>query len=212
MNNPIVFDIETGGLPIEQLIPLMPAFTAPSNYKDADKIKANIEAQKKDWLDSAALSPVTGRVLAVGHMTGDNFDLIGDDDEKVLLEMTWQLLDLALSTSRKVVGFNIYHFDLAFLMRRSWHHGVKIPRIIGAWSGRYWNWSEDIIDLRLVWQLGDKQTHGSLDDISKFLGGPGKSGSGKDFAVLWNSDREKAIAYLKQDLELTRTLYQRMCQ
>lgn len=211
--NPILFDCETGSLPLEQLIPLMPQFEPDSRLKDEAKIKASIEAKKKDWLDSAALSPLTGRVLAVGYMTGDTFDLIGDDNEPLLLEMVWRLFDRALSEVKTnyLVGFNVFGFDMPFLMKRSWHHGVKVPRIIGCWSGRYWNWNDAILDLRLLWLLGDRQGHGSLDDISRFFGQAGKSGSGKDFAMLWNTDRAKAVQYLEQDLRLTKALYERMC-
>lgn len=207
--NATIFDIETGPLPIETLIEHMPKFEAPANLKDPDKIKAAIEAKKQEWLDGAALSATTGRVLAFGYMTTDFF-IICPEDEVVLLKMVWEFVDNYISAGRKLAGFNIFQFDLPFLTRRSWALGVPIPRIIGGWTGRYWNWSEDIIDLRPIWQLGDRQAHGSLDDISKFFGLAGKSGSGKDFAELWAKDRDKAIEYLKNDLLLTQELYRRM--
>ena len=36
----IVFNIETAGLPKDEILYLMPEFSAPSNYKDAEKIQA----------------------------------------------------------------------------------------------------------------------------------------------------------------------------
>lgn len=36
----IVFNIETAGLPKDEILHLMPEFSAPSNYKDAEKIQA----------------------------------------------------------------------------------------------------------------------------------------------------------------------------
>jgi hypothetical protein len=60
-----------------------------------------------------------------------------------------------------------------------------------------------MVDLRDGWQLGDRQARGSLDSIAKHLGLGGKNGDGKAFAELWRSDREKAAAYLRNDLELT---------
>jgi len=206
---PMLFDIETSALSDAELDKVKPPFQAPANYKDAAKIAANIAEQEAEWKARAALSPITGRVLAFGYESFD-FDIIADDDEKTLLEQVWMMFNNNLSASIKVVGFNIFGFDLPFLIKRSWSLGVTVPRIVGGWSGRYWNWNEDIIDLRLVWQMGDRQAHGSLDDISKFFGASGKMGSGKDFAALWQTDREKAVTYLKTDLALSKLLYERM--
>ena len=60
-----------------------------------------------------------------------------------------------------------------------------------------------MIDLRDAWQLGDRQARGSLDVIAKHLGVGTKNGNGADFAKLWQTDRKQALAYLKNDLELT---------
>ena len=76
-----------------------------------------------------------------------------------------------------------------------------MPVPAGLRRGRYW--SESVIDLRDLWQLGDRQARGSLDVIARHLGVGAKNGDGKEFAQLWQSDREKAIAYLKNDVEMT---------
>jgi len=209
LKNITLFDIETSALSDAELDKVKPQFQAPANYKDVAKIAANIAEQEKEWKENAALSPITGRVLAFGYGSSD-FALMSDEDENALLDDIWILINHNLSISTKVVGFNICSFDLPFLIKRSWSLGVTVPRIVGGWSGRYWTWNEDIIDLRLVWQMGDRQAHGSLDDISKFFGGAGKTCSGKDFAALWQTDREKAVTYLKTDLALSKLLYERM--
>ncbi len=98
-----------------------------------------------------------------------------------------------------IIGFNIFTFDLPFLFRRSWKQRVPIP--FGLRRGRYWG--DQVIDLRDAWQLGDRQARGSLDSIAKHLGVGAKNGDGKAFAELWRSDRTKAEAYLRNDLELT---------
>jgi len=153
---------------------------------------------------------VTGRVLAVGVLQGTKPDIYGLANESSLLVDWWALADVALSAGGQLVGFNCNSFDLPFLIKRSWKLGVAVPKIVGGWSGRYWNWNEQIIDLRLIWQLGDKQAGGGLDEISKFFGEAGKTGLGKDFSGLWESDRPKAVAYLEQDLKLAARLYQAM--
>ena len=207
---PLIFDIETAPLPLEQLQAQMPEFEAAGNLKDPEKIKASIESKQQAWLDDAALSPVTGRVLVIGFDEGDSQDKWYDGDERAMLELFWRLADGVLSVSFPIVGFNCNSFDLPFLIKRSWALGAKVPRIIGGWSGRYWNWNENIIDLRLIWQMGDKQCHGSLDTISRHMGLPGKTGNGKDFAGLWSTDQAKALSYLHNDLALTKRLYEIM--
>jgi hypothetical protein len=68
-------------------------------------------------------------------------------------------------------------------------------------NGRYW--SELVVDLREVWQLGDHRAHGSLGAISRHLGLGDKAGSGADFSLLWNTNRQSAIDYCLHDVKLT---------
>lgn len=196
----VVFDIETAPLPESELQGMMPEFSAPSNWKDPDKIKAHIEEQKKKWVEEAALSALTGRVLAIGVLIGDEFICIADPaPEAQILHEFWDMMQLGGGLLSHMVGFNIFQFDLPFLIRRSWKMGVTVP--LGIRRGRYWG--DQITDLRDVWQCGDRQAHVSLDSIAKHLDVGAKTGSGADFSKLWAIEREKAMAYLKNDLELT---------
>lgn len=216
MNAPtMVFDIETGPLPLEQIESAMPEFDPTEvkvgNMKDPALIAAKIEAakvnQRRQFIERAALDPTTGTVLAIGMMdaaTGLPFILV--DDEQVMLNEFWDSIRDSKGEILRLCGFNCNLFDLPFLVRRSWHLGIPIPT--GLRNGRYW--SDKVTDLRDVWQLGDRTAHGSLDRICKFLGLGEKLGDGKDFAALLASDRTQAIAYLEQDLNLTRKLAQRM--
>src|SRR5665647_1809363 len=89
-NTPIIFDIETAPLPEAELIPFMPEFEAPGNFKDPEKIKAAIEAKRKAWLEDAALDPMTGCVLCIGMLIGDRFDLISEHaTEANILQDFW---------------------------------------------------------------------------------------------------------------------------
>jgi len=197
----LYFDIESAPLPESDLTPLMPVFEAPSNYRDEAKIKAAIEEKKKAWLEDAALDPLTGRVLCIGLLIGEKFTLLENPDESQLLGEFW---GRCVIPGRRMIGFNCFLFDLPFLIRRSWKHGLQ-PQVR---KGRYW--SDDFVDLREVWQCGDRQAHGSLDSIAKHLGIGAKNGSGKDFVKLWDSDRQKAVDYLKNDLHLTAAIAKRM--
>jgi uncharacterized protein YprB with RNaseH-like and TPR domain len=205
----ILFDIETGPLPEKELAAVMPPFdpseVKTGNIKDPEKIAAKIaEAEvnhKRNFIENAALDPLTGRVVAIGllHHSTREFVVIGHDDEARTLAEFWSVCRAEIVNGTRLVGFNILQFDLPFLLRRSWKHRVPVP--LGLRRGRYW--SDELSDLRELWQLGDRQARGSLDCIAKHLGVGEKNGDGKEFARLWVEDRTKALGYLRNDLELT---------
>lgn len=206
----IFFDIETGPLPESELAALVPPFdpaeVKTGNLKDPDKIAAKLaEAElnhRRDFVERAALDPLTGRVVAIGLLYRDSgeFFVIGHDDEAATLREFWDATKGEMGRINELIGFNTHLFDLPFLIRRSWRHRVAVPS--GIRRGRYWG--DEMADVREAWQLGDRQARGSLDVIAKHLGAGAKNGDGKDFAALWQSDRAKAVEYLRNDLELTR--------
>jgi uncharacterized protein YprB with RNaseH-like and TPR domain len=209
MQSTILFDVETGPLPESELAVLMPPFDPAEvkvgNLKDPEKIAAKIaEAEanhKRDFIENAALDPLTGRVVAIGMLRHDTRDFVavGHDDEARTLAEFWSVLRAEIVRGSNLVGFNTFQFDLPFLLRRSWKHRVPVP--LGIRRGRYW--SEHLGDLREIWQLGDRMAKGSLDSIAKHLGVGEKTGDGKDFARLWREERPRAVSYLRNDLELT---------
>lgn len=205
----IVFDIETGPLPDIKLDALMPDFEPAANLKDPEKIAADLAKKRIKFKEDAALSPLSGRVLAVGFLPdhGDPPLILADDDEGLLLASVWNHFRTAGGSRRPTfVGFNIHGFDLPFLVKRSWVNGVDIPPNVR--QGRYW--ADWLVDLRETWQLGDRQAHGSLDTICRALGLGEKNGSGADFPRLWKEEREQAVKYLLNDLTLTAKLAARL--
>jgi len=65
-------------------------------------------------------------------------------------------------------------------------------------------------DLLALWQCGDRAESISLDRLARVLGLPGKTGSGADFARLFGENRPAALAYLENDLKLTREVWLRV--
>jgi DNA polymerase elongation subunit (family B) len=207
--NTFYFDIETGPLPDSQIMYLFdPSEVALGNRKDPEKIREKIEEEKLKFVDRAALDPLTGRVLAIGWLDGDQnlFKTLCDDNEKELLLNWWDLIAPERYEVRHCIGFNCHLFDWPFLVRRSWHHGIMPPKLVR--KGRYW--SEEFVDLRDIWQMGDKYAKGSLNDIAKHFGLEPKQHSGEQFYQLWKSDRDQALDYLRHDVELTWTIANRM--
>ena len=202
----IFYDIETEGLPKAELLKNAPEFKAAGNLKDPLKIAESIRQRQQDYLDEAALSATTGRVLCVGIVHDGSFSVIQNDNEARLLADFWAFATDDEGLARRMVGFNTHGFDLPFLIRRSWKLDVQIPS--GIRRGRYFN--DNQIDLRVEWQLGDKQAHGSLDVVSRHLGIGQKTGDGAEFAALWRTDRAKALAYLENDVRLVEKAARKM--
>lgn len=211
----IAFDIETGPLPDEQLRQLIPDFDPSEvkcgNLKDPEKIAAKIaeakELHEQEFIGKAALSAVTGRILAIGYLASEsgNFHLDdGDGQESAILRQFWLKYAECRKVGRKMVGHNSNQFDLPFIMRRSWILGIDVPSTVRE-RGRYLD--SIFVDTLEVWSCGTREMI-SLDRLSQALG-TGKKPDGVDgsmFAKLWfgsEADRAQAIEYLVNDLKLT---------
>ncbi len=205
------FDIETGPLPDEELTAMIPPFdpaeVKTGNLKDPDKIAAKLQEAEVNHIanarDKAALSPLTGKVLAIGLETDGAATLLAFEHEWETLNEFWLIY---ASTHAMFVGFNINSFDLPFLIKRSWKLGVPVPG--GVRNGRWWG--DRFHDLRDEWQMGDRMARGSLDAVCKFFGVEGKNGNGKDFARLFELNRDAALEYLENDLRMTRRAHEGM--
>ena len=160
----IVFDIETAPLPESELAalvpPLDPAEVRTGNLKDPDKIAAKLaEAEvnhRRDFCERAALDPLTERVLVIGLLDQGGFRILDNDNEAAVLREFWTACQGEMGRIDQMVGFNTHLFDLPFLIRRWWKHRLPVP--VGIRRGRYW--SDQVIDLRDAWQLGDRQARG----------------------------------------------------
>lgn len=204
----IIFDIETGPLPVEQLTHRMPEFDAPGNIKDPEKIKAAIEQKELAWVEKAALDAMTGQILAIG-MSENNGEVsvILDQhqtDEKHMLIAFWNTV--TERRNARFIGFNIFGFDLPFLFRRSLVYGIQPSAILRG--PRYWD--TRFVDLMDVYSCGNRDQRISLDNLCKMLGIEGKAESGADFHKWFREDPSKARAYLMHDLEITAQIAERL--
>ena len=238
----IVFDIETGPLPEEQVLANAAPFQRPQHpgvfdpnsvklgqLKDQAKIEAKIAekraahekalaefeqdlaAAESEWranaISRAALSAMTGQVVAIGFQNGSGAARILVDEEPKLLSGFWRLYQQAREKRTNLVGHNIFGFDLPFLIRRSWLLEIDVPGQV--FDGRYFD--RLFIDTMRYWQLGSWGGElAKLDSIDRYFGGGGKNGDGAKFAELLKIDREAAVEYLKNDLQMTARVAARM--
>lgn len=239
----LVFDIETGGLPWEQI---KSSYTPPAalppwdesmvkygvtkdptkRQEKRDQVKAAYQVQldnqqneaecnRLNFINDAALSPVTGQVLAIGIKKGDVTCIIGDggETEPEILEAFWTVYK-KYHTASRFVGFCSNFFDFPFIVWRSYLHKIIVPGFAWDKTGRYPAYCfVDLID-RLP-KRGFNDESRKLTDICSWLGIGSKPDGvdGSMFSALWNGDtesRQQAIVYLQNDLELTYQLGQRM--
>lgn len=210
----IIFDIETKP---QKKLDLQEFWTdalasVPKNYKDEAKINEKAEQIMNDLIGKAALSAITGDVCAIGLADADTgeFEIIEGLEEVILRAFFARIAPTNNTLSNYLIGFNSKAFDIPFIVQRAWAHGLAIPQGLlqntGFWQNRP---SELNIDLMEAFQVGG---HGfiSLDKVAKFFKVGEKIGNGKEFWELYKNDREKAVEYLKNDVELTRAIYKKM--
>ena len=180
------------------------------------------DAEKAYWdaiRNRAALSPVTGQVLAIGcySVEKDKLAILGVDkpeDEVDVINKFWRQFLTCKQQNRSLVGFNSNSFDLPFLVKRSWLLGVDVPSTLFSPDGKYLD--RICVDLLArwrcgVWGNGDGNSI-KLAGLARFFGVGDKPDGviGADFARLWREDRERAKAYLVGDLKMTAACAARM--
>lgn len=203
------------------------------NIKDPAKIKEKIDAAREAheasvrryesdlaaardaWWSaaksSAALSPLTGRVLAVGYFSTDTGRTIldVDDDESGMLGRFWGQYTKAKQAGRKMVGHNIHGFDVPFLARRAWMIGYDIPA--GVLDRGKWLDTTTFVDTMQLWGFGNRDAV-KLDTLARAMGAGGKPEGvdGSMFSELLKTDPAKAREYLANDLQMTAKVAARM--
>ncbi len=175
-----------------------PAFIA----KKREEHKLDEAKYWKKAFDNAALDPLTGRILSIGLKGANGVELMltaedGDNEqEKAMLIHFFAIVGRHLARSHKFTGFNLFGFDLDFIVKRALKYGLSAS-IMRA--GRYW--APCFHDLMEDWRGNNKTDFISLDTLLLYLGLPPKSGCGADFAKKFKEDRKSAMSYLHDDLD-----------
>ncbi len=207
----LILDIETGPLPEDRQRLIAPKFEAPSNYKDADKIKAAIEEKERSWFDSATLDACRCEVLAIGLKSHKHEELIhGESEEVRLLEMLGAIDQLEMDDIQ-LVGHRLLGFDIPMLVRRMWANGIKPPQ---KWLNctSYKAHREWAFDTAVEWSCGNREQYVKLDHMA-FMLGVGRKTDGVKGATWWKTyaeDQKAALGYLSNDLKLTEGVYLKM--
>ena len=197
----IVFDIETCPQDEERLIALAPTFEPDSRLKDPDKIKANLEKQKANYIERAALDWKTANIVLIGIGDGKAYAPIQGNEADVLKSF-FDIVKTSIANEVPFGGHNVKGFDFPMIVNRARALRVNIPNgILSFFKGRAY-WSEFVFDTLEMFSFGDRQRieGNGVEDICRALGIKGKLGDGAAFPALWKSDKEGAIAYNRQDV------------
>ena len=119
-----VIDIETVASP--QVENLLDPVKAPSNWKDVFKIQVYQQEKLAERIATASLEPDLCEIVALGFMRGDERQITtrADADELILLDHFWERVNEC-----RLLGFNIFGFDLPVLIRRSQLLGLDYPNL-----------------------------------------------------------------------------------
>ena len=153
-------------------------------------------------IETLTLDPLdpNARVVAIGVKCDDFDEVLVSNKEDELLERFWRLS--FFDGSFRIIGFNVFNFDLPYLLIRTFKYGIRMPDIKGK-----------TIDLRFVLSFGNKYKNGKLEDYSTlFMGKYGKkNGEGSDVETLWKEGKyEELKTYCKNDVRLTFKIFERL--
>lgn len=191
----LFFDIET--------------ISADEDFKDYfqneyDK-KLVHEISFDEFFSKTALDGNFGRIFCIGYALNDGeLDCICEDTEAKTLEKFWQIAkDCDL-----FIGHNVFDFDLKYILKRSVINNVKPTRNLSF--ARYRN--NPIYDTMREWDCwGQSMT--SLDKLARILGletSKGEMDGSKVTEAFHKGDGEKICEYCKQDVRLTRQIYNKI--
>jgi len=199
----LFLDIETE--PNPEALQYLPEPKPPKNYKDPDKIAAYIENKRGEQIKKAALDPDFGMITAaavnafsktVGWLVNER------RSEKDLLKSLWASINYCDGC---ICGYNVIDFDLPYIIRRSFALGIKPTKTINL--KRYQ--TQPVLDLMQLLANWNREKYKSLKFICRRYGiaNPLPEMDGSQYAEM---EPEIKLAYVKNDVDMTVDLYQRM--
>ena len=190
-------------------------FTAPANYKDAEKIEAyKLEAQKEE-LQKTPLKSLRGHILCIGFAENDedvkcvfgNTEYLNADNiefyERTLLE---RFANKIKSSYDKIAGHYIKQFDIPFILHRAYKY--RNYDLINLLKSDKWGKGFDCT--HEMFAGTDTKNHYSLKDIANFFGIENHKNEldGSHVQRLFEANELHTIEeYCKADVELERIIY-----
>jgi predicted PolB exonuclease-like 3'-5' exonuclease len=207
VNSCVIVDVETA--PIDNAAEFIEAPTAPSNYRDTDKIAAYVEERAREQTARCSLDFNLCKIVALAWDDGTraaHLPCLTEADEQHALTTFWSVAE-----GRRLLGFCARTFDLPVLIQRSRYLQIDYPPVSLARYGK-----GDVIDLRDVLTFDDQRYEAimprSLKMFARRFGIPVTDDiDGAQIPELvakgeWN----RVIAHVTSDLALTKALAVRL--
>jgi 3'-5' exonuclease len=210
----LFFDIETApdmSVP-DELLPKEEDLKL-GNVKDPEKRAAAVEEKLAKEYERMGLTPLTGRVIAIGYkIDGKPAKVLFGQEEYQLILSFWDAVRKALDDNwagemPTLITFNGKSFDLPYLWLASVRHGIVPALDYTRYSAKY---RDDHLDLKMF--LSDNfGMRGTLSDWAIRYGIKAPEGSGKEIFDLFVAGNWKAIAkHCKDDVEVLAKLFDKV--
>lgn len=213
----IFMDIETLPTDNPEVISMVKSkLTAPSNYKDPEKISAYIEDKADEAIHKTGLSGLFGRVLCFGYAIDDQPAgvVYGKEasDEKFILQDIRRIICTNAGRKRDycantLIGHNLLGFDIPFLSQRMMVNGL--PPLFEHGTKP---WDTGAYDTSLMFACGNRDFY-SLENLCLAFGVKSPKGEidGSMVAQAYRDGRhDQIIDYCADDVRATRELYLKM--
>lgn len=122
VDKPVAFDIETFEFKEKELLIAKIIEKAGEGYVKPDTVKK----YQEEALSKLALSPMTGQVITTGFYDGNEFIHFHSEDEKTILEKTFEKMERYLLDGYRIITKGGKRFDFPFLLFRAGYHQIKL--------------------------------------------------------------------------------------
>lgn len=166
------------------------------------------EYKQEVYRQTAAFFPEFGKVACVSMAfvtkNGDiRFESFYGTDELEVLTQTRKVFNKIDGLDFQLCGQSIKMFDIPFLGKRYFIHGMKPPTIFPNHSTKPWEMK--VLDTKEVWQFGSSGSLSSLDLICSVLNiDSPKNGDVKGDSVTtnyWEGNHEEIKEYCERDVK-----------
>lgn len=156
----------------------------------------------------ATLHAESGVILTIGRKYNGQYHVPEACEADQIAEF-WNIFTFHRNNGNILVGFNCKEFDLPWILRRSYANNIRPP--MGLLDKDRW-WHPCIVDLMQKWSLccygGIHKP--SLHRLAILFGMDGKTEDGGKLYEIWETDRQRALEYVRHDLDMTEAVAKRM--